>query len=319
MDDTPSSPPSLTSMRRTGRILKAGYGVVAVAMLAWAVWVTWGDSGKSILIVSWSAQLQFIACWAGMAALLGYAWARVLHAHTGICLSLREWLPVQGVAWAGRYLPGKIGLLAGKMTLLATKPLTLKLLTFSVLYEQVAFLLTGFMVVVLLFPAENFGLAEFAAMSHTWLLASRVVVAVAVCLGTLIVLNHIAARMQAVSRPSASTSAVLVLLYLVAHLLAGAGLFCMLAAMPLAADAPGFLYLMALLAAANIAGILAVFAPAGVGVREGVLAAGLTQCMSWTDALAFAALLRVLTLVADAVFVMVAGGLPLLARHRNQP
>ena len=80
---------------------------------------------------------------------------------------------------------------------------------------------------------------------------------------------------------------------------------------------PTLLYVISLLAAANVAGILAFFAPAGLGVREAVLVAGLAPYLSAGDALGIAAILRVLTLLADLIFVSLTGGVALLARRRR--
>lgn len=58
-------------------------------------------------------------------------------------------------------------------------------------------------------------------------------------------------------------------------------------------------YVIGLYALAYGAGFLAIFAPAGVGVREAVLVLGLAGRMSTEEALVFAALHRMLYLFAD--------------------
>lgn len=63
---------------------------------------------------------------------------------------------------------------------------------------------------------------------------------------------------------------------------------------------------------------MAVFAPAGVGVREFVLALGLSPFLSIEDALALAAILRLLTVIADVAFSVVAGGGRLLQVVRGR-
>lgn len=251
-----------------------------------------------------------------MASTLGYAWARILRGYANVHLSLHEWLPVQGAAWAGRYLPGKIGLLAGKMTLLSTKALTLRQLMFSVLFEQIAFVVVGAAVVLAVYPLDRSELELLGAGSLKHLHAFwRVIAAAGLCLGLFAGFNLIASRMSVVRKPSFVESAVILVLYFFSHALAGLGFFFILNSMPDAA-APEVLHVIALLAAANVVGTLAIFAPAGLGVREAVLAAGLSPYIRWTDALALAAILRVLSLVADMFFILATGGVALLYKYR---
>lgn len=84
-------------------------------------------------------------------------------------------------------------------------------------------------------------------------------------------------------------------------------------------DAPLTLELACLLLGANalgmIAGFFAVFAPAGLGVREGVMAAVLVQMMPLADAGLLVVMLRVWLTVADVV----CGGTSLLLFSRVRP
>lgn len=65
---------------------------------------------------------------------------------------------------------------------------------------------------------------------------------------------------------------------------------------------------------AVVIGIVAVFAPAGLGVREGVLAGFLTSVVASPVAASVAVFMRVLTIVADILFVVLLEGSPLLSR-----
>ncbi len=72
------------------------------------------------------------------------------------------------------------------------------------------------------------------------------------------------------------------------------------------------LYIVSLFALAYAIGTIAVFAPAGIGVREAVLAVGLAQQIGVGDALIAAAVHRILYLLADIslgtiVYVLISG------------
>src|SRR5690606_12602871 len=60
------------------------------------------------------------------------------------------------------------------------------------------------------------------------------------------------------------------------------------------------------LAAAHALGALAIFAPAGVGVREGVLVSALSQVLPIEQAVWFAVTTRVITLLVDLVLCIAA-------------
>ena len=304
--------------RRLVAVFKGVYGITVAAVLAWALWQAWHNPAVWKPLASRPGPAVFVACWAAMAGLLGLAWSRLLESYLGLCLSAREWLPVQGAAWAGRYLPGKLGLLAGKLSLLARKDLSLRGLTFSVLFEQVAFVVTGLAVALLAtLPLQHFGIdLPELPLGQGGQQLLRIVAAGLICASLFPALHIVASRMAVTRRPAFSDVLVILALYLSAHVLAGLGLeFVLLDVLP--HSGPTLLYVISLLAAANVAGIVAFFAPAGLGVREAVLVAGLAPYLSPGDALAIAAILRVLTLLADLLFVSLTGGVALLARHRR--
>ena len=92
------------------------------------------------------------------------------------------------------------------------------------------------------------------------------------------------------------------------HVLVGISLFPLLAALlPDAAVQLGLVGVIGALALANVSGILALFAPAGLGVRELVLAFILAVGGDYESALVVAVFVRVLTLLADVMFSLVAG------------
>lgn len=297
--------------------VKLAYLCVVVAVLGWAVVDSADQFRHWRHLFRHSAVYLFMAAWGTMAFLLGAAWALLLHWRFGVSLRLREWLPIQALAWGGRYLPGKLGLLAGKFALLGRGALDAQRLAYSVLWEQLAFVLSAAIVAALFLMEPIAG--SPALLARHWD-AVRLLCGVG-SIGLLLALDDILRRMWPAARTPAAGLApgrriLLFLLYLAPHLIVGAGAYPVLCAMIPAAAPLGVTGMIGLLALANMAGILAIFAPAGMGVREAVLGLGLIQFAPLPAVLAFAAVLRLLTLMADVLFFVLAGGVSLLHRLR---
>lgn len=314
MDD-PAPHSSPLTRRRLIAVFKTAYGVAVAAVLAWALWQAWQNPDAWNQLRR-SGALVFVGCWVALPTVLGLAWARVLDAYLGIRLPASQWLPIQGAAWAGRYLPGKLGLLAGRMTLLTREDVNMRGLSFSVLFEQIAFVVTGVAVALIAtLPIKHFAIdLSFLPLGGGWQQALRVAIAGLLCVTLFPILNVFAGRLAVTGRPPLAGGMVILVLYLAAHALAGAGLYFALQDI-LPQAGPNLPYVISLVAAANVAGILAIFAPAGLGVREAVLVAGLSPYLPVTEALSLAAALRVLTLLADLIFVAGTGGVLLLTRR----
>ena len=112
-----------------------------------------------------SQAYVFMAAWVAMAFVLGASWALLLRWRFGVRLGIREWLPIQALAWGGRYLPGKLGLLAGKFALLGRGMLDAKRLTYSVLWEQVAFVVSA-AIAAAIFLVEPIGSSPDVLAGH---------------------------------------------------------------------------------------------------------------------------------------------------------
>lgn len=297
--------------------VKAVYVCGVIAVLAWAVM----DSAAQFQ--HWRHLFQdvrayvFMAAWAGMAFLLGAAWSLLLRWRFGVRLGVREWLPIQALAWGGRYLPGKVGLLAGKFALLGRGTLDARRLAHSVLWEQLAFVLSAAIAVALFLRVPFIGVPEL--LVRHWDMARMVVGIGSAAL--FLMLDSIVWRiLPGAGLPGGELGGnkrvALLALYLLPHVLVGIGAYPLLCAMIPEATPLGAAGMVGLLALANMAGILAIFAPAGMGVREAILGLGLIAFASLPVVLAFAAVLRLLTLLADAVFCL-AGASIMLYRRRS--
>lgn len=304
--------------RRILAVTRAVYGILVAGVLAWALWQARHSPSVWEQLATGPGQAAFVACWMVMAGMLGLAWARVVKVYLDLHLTAWEWLPIQGAAWAGRYLPGKLGLLAGKLSLATKADVSVGAITFSVLFEQVAFVATGIAIALIApLPLQQYGIGmPPTGSSDTWHQLLRLLGTSAICILLIPSANIIASRMRVVNNPQFTEAAKILVLYLCAHVVAGLGLYLALRDV-LPHNVPGLVYIISLLAAANVAGIIAFFAPAGLGVREAVLVVGLAPYMPASDALGLAALLRILTLFADIGFVCLTTGVTLLRRRAS--
>lgn len=306
-------------MPRLYALLKAAYAACVLGVLGWVLWRALADPDTWRYPSFGQREVLFVTCWILMAAVLGWAWARVVRAYLGVRLPVSSWLPLQGAAWAGRYLPGKLGLLAGRMTLLPCDGITAYGLTFSVLVEQIMSVVAGSLTALISPFPIRWLVVDVAGFSNLepWLGVVRLVLALLACGLAFVVFNILARRLSVDARPDGVTGAIILSAYLGAHMVCGLGFYTLLGDSPLVAN-PSPWDMVALFAAANVAGMLAFFAPAGLGVREAVLTAGLSPYLSVKDALLVATVARALTLIADATFVAATTGVSIIQRARNR-
>ncbi len=305
-------------------------------MLVVVIWLGWilinadvlSDMPPSLWI-QWQSWLFFL-CWLLLPVGLGILWWCSLRLSFGVVLPISRALQVQGLAWGGRYLPGKAGILLAKISIAGEHGTKVRSLSHSVLVEQGLFVLSGIGVGVAFLPWSV--ILEAVYWDHSlwsWLqknmhsinlLPAQILVACGITLAGFCGLL-IACRLFSVKFRRRDTSLWILIYagYCTIHILLGLALYPLIASM--ASDSAMLLGVggvIAALALANSVGIMAIFAPAGLGVREVVLAAILAVALSYSASLGIAAFLRVLTLLADVVFTLLAWSFGLLIAWRSR-
>jgi|GEM_PF-1987635 len=305
-------------------------------MLVVVLWLGWilinadvhSDMPPSLWI-QWQSWLFFL-CWLLLPVGLGILWWCGLRLSFDVVLPVSKALQVQGLAWGGRYLPGKAGILLAKISIAGEYGAKVRSLSHSVLVEQGLFVLSGVVVGVAFLPWSV--VLEAVYWDHSFwnwlqqnmdfdnLLPAQILLASGMTLagffGLLIVCRLFGVEYL---RRDILLWILIYAGYCTIHILLGLALYPLIASM--AADSAMLLGVggvVAALALANSLGILAIFAPAGLGVREVVLAAILAVALSYSASLGIAAFLRVLTLVADVVFTLLAWSFGLLIDWRSR-
>lgn len=295
------NPSSLSSLGRNiiWQWCKRAYVAAAIIAISWALVTAWPVILRwEIGLLAYGASVTIVG-WVAMVLVLGYGWSGSLRAWTGISLTMRQCIPMQAAAWVGRYLPGKLGLLAGKMQV-CEQGAGWKTVTGSVLCEQVAFIVSGFALSSLAMP-------QWLSLMPLEIQKFRTVLLVALFIPLILfMIISVWVAKKHLRHAHMLWGLRLLLCSIAGHFLAGLGFYGLLAT--LIPTPVSLFYSIGLLSAAHTAGILAIFAPAGLGVREAVIVAILTPQIGWPLAVSVSALQRVLVVIADAFIGLLALG-----------
>jgi hypothetical protein len=267
-----------------------------------------GYSGR-VLVNHWrefieaAQQISVNAC--GFAAamftiatiLLALGWMVLLKGLSmNTLLSQRGLWYVFARSWIARYVPGKVMSpiirVAGGQKLGYPMPLLVK----SLGYETALQLTTGVTTGTLLVLLSGRWLFDLTAVLYGGLLGATVlggVLATRLGMGV----STLRRSPRSVSR---NTTLYVIGLLIGANILGGGGVAILA---PNISEVSDLLYVMGVANLAGIVGIMAVFTPAGLGVREGVLAALQTPVIGAPAGLSVAILSRVLRIVTDLLFL----------------
>lgn len=311
---------------------RTGFTLLVVIWLGWLIINSDFPAGLDELLTDYRSWL-FVVGWAVIPIGLGLLWRWQLRVTSGLSLSLPVTLKIQALAWAGRYLPGKAGLWIAKIALVRRGNVSAVMLTSTVLLEQLLFLVTGMLVAIIAFAWQmDASLQLLSTQLGRWQGAHVLLWAVlgwsllALLVVTMYRKAYVKAYLEKIIAQlpprSAWPSLVLglVLGHVALHVVVGISLYPLLTALcPDAAALLGLTGVVGVLALANTAGILAVFAPAGLGVRELVLAYFLAVDGDYETALVVAVYIRVLSMLADVAFSVLAGSVGMLLDRSTLP
>ncbi len=297
-------------------LAQGGGGVRRTTWLSWAaqallgivvVWFLWGRVAQDLgEFRSVGLQLQFHPAPIALAAvvvwvtygLLIAAWRAVLGGWNQQ-LSFRSSVRIWCVSNLGRYLPGKIWSIAGLAVLATREGVQGWSAAGSALVMQAMAIGTGAAVAVAFLPQVDSqlplvaGLA-MAAISVVALMAKPVVRGISRLAGKTVELEALPAR----------TILLATVVTLVSWLMYGMA-FWLLARGITPDVGPPLTLAVGAFAAAYIVGLLAVFAPGGLGVREGVLMVLLAPSVGTGPALVFSIGSRLLLTATEVVAALV--------------
>lgn len=225
---------------------------------------------------------------------------------------------VYATSWLGRYIPGKLAWIGAKIffgreygvrasTLAATSIAEAVLHLTTAL--ALAFLLIGLWGDTLVLADDLWVLAMVAMAGMAILLAPPVFNRITSWAGSLVK----QAAMASVGRVSVTTLLVSGALYMLIHAMSGPSIYFALKAIYPSVAATLIPELTAAVLIAGTLGTLALIAPAGLGVREGILIVLFSLLMPRSVAVAAALVLRLWSIAMDLLYFLVA-----LVTHRTE-
>lgn len=294
MEENRNQRKSGTGTRR--RIYRWILFAATLGTVAWFVGINAGKlSGYASRIEARAVMLAFLAIAAGYIARFA-AWTRLASSfglHAPVMRGGRAYF----LSFLGRYIPGKLGLALIRIEAYRPNP-----------PERVA-LATGTELVTALSAALILmlgGIASAPGIFPAWLRwTAPAGIIFTLALLSPPVLHRIAGaifrltgREQPTDLPGAGSMLGLTALYIVPGLLQGLGLYILLLSLG-PVPAGSYLTVTGAYYTAGLAGMLAVFAPGGLGVREGILMLVLPLVVPREAAIIAALLLRLIMLAAE--------------------
>lgn len=236
--------------------------------------------------------------------------------HEGARVAFSQLMLVYAQAWFGRYIPGAVTWLAGKVLLAAKLGISKRRLAVSSFFEIALQLLTVLSSGLLLLLLDDRASQLGAGMG--WLLAAAVAVGVVALLppvfGKLIQAAAKLANRGPIAAelvPRAGTLGVGVLGFFASSLVSGLALFFVALSIDPTIDTGDLLFIVGASNLASAISMMAVFAPAGIGVRDGLQLAALLFVTDPATAVVITVVMRLASVLWDLLFWLVA-----LASHR---
>ncbi len=297
---------------RSRTLLRTSIGlgliVITVSFLGWSLASNWSDLTAedvdirpALLVASALPTALAIMLWA-------FVWRQIVVYLAPSGRGNSGQLPkIFLYSWMGRYVPGKVAYVVGRFVLGRSVGFSAPVLVGSMAYENVLLVTTGaaFATVALLpmLAIESESILPYLALP-------LVVVGGAVILHPRVLgwVVRLGARLLGRDLPpegwqiSSGQLAKLIGAFMVTHLVNGLGFYLLI--ISVTSYSPRYLPLAAgAFVLAGIVGMLSVFAPAGIGVREGVLVAVLQTTMPVELAVFISVAARVWATLIDVVLV----------------
>ena len=276
-------PKSLTKIVRWGLLLIVFYFVGGYVV---ANWNAIGSVGAPR--PGWFSG----ACLIGFLSYLihPYAMKVLIEAH-GSCASYSKTLGLCYLPWLGKYVPGKIWSMIAGVYLFSKEGIPQHIAATCILLFASLNIAAGLIITLL------FGIPAIIGFASIWLVIGLTLTILIVVSPRILypMINYFLrwARRPQIDAGLRTLSLYRVLLIMVvSNVIFGVGFACLVRSF---ADFPSnqTLGLVGLMAFAEVSGFLALFAPAGIGVREGILIAGLTPLIGAGAAIVISGAARV--------------------------
>lgn len=269
--------------------------VVAIGYVSRVLLLHWTEFTVAVAEASVAALGLAAGTFLASTALLGFAWISLVSGLGGEKqLRLGLW-KVYARSWLARYVPGKV---VGSLTRVhGAQQLgyPVPLVVASLMYEVALRLPVGMACGAFLLLMSGWVPAGLEVVLKLGLLVAVVALGVtlSIPLPRLRILHDHGLQL------SRRITVTVISLFLAANLLGSLGVAVLV---PRAAGGTGMLYVMGAGSLSTLVGAVSALAPAGIGVREGILTALLTPMIGAPAGLSVAVLSRILRIVTDLLF-----------------
>ncbi len=260
------------------KALKIVFGVLVVVFLAWYFWKNWDEFSEKIMSVNIGIFIVSMLFYFAYKITLASLWHYITKIN-GCSIKYEKAVTSYLYSILGKYIPGKVFMLAARLTYYKEEEAPLSKVTVCFFIENVCTLLGAamlFIVSLFFFPNE---LLE----NYKWL-TLLLIAAFFVCIHPKII-NFVLRLIGKIFKKNLeipmkySQMLKVVLLFIGNWLIVGFGFFILTKSIYPAAEWSQMLYCAGIWGVSAIMGILAIFAPSGLGVREGIIVAGLMLIM----------------------------------------
>lgn len=287
------------------KALKIVFGVLVVVFLAWYFWKNWDEFSEKIMSVNIGIFIVSMLFYFAYKITLASLWHYITKIN-GCSIKYEKAVTSYLYSILGKYIPGKVFMLAARLTYYKEEEAPLSKVTVCFFIENVCTLLGAamlFIVSLFFFPNE---LLE----NYKWL-TLLLIAAFFVCIHPKII-NFVLRLIGKIFKKNLeipmkySQMLKVVLLFIGNWLIVGFGFFILTKSIYPAAEWSQMLYCAGIWGVSAIMGILAIFAPSGLGVREGIIVAGLMLIMPQSDAMVISVVSRLWQTIPELLLVAMA-------------
>ena len=287
------------------KALKIIFGVLVVVFLAWYFRKNWDEFSEKIMSVNIGIFIVSMLFYFVYKITLASLWHYITKIN-GCSIRYEKAVTSYLYSILGKYIPGKVFMLAARLTYYKEEEAPLSKVTVCFFIENVCTLLGAamlFIVSLFFFPNE---LLE----NYKWL-TLLLIAACFVCIHPKII-NFVLRLIGKIFKKNLeipmkySQMLKVVLLFIGNWLIVGFGFFILTKSIYPAAEWSQMLYCAGIWGVSAIMGILAIFAPSGLGVREGIIVAGLMLIMPQSDAMVISVVSRLWQTIPELLLVAMA-------------
>ncbi len=287
------------------KALKIIFGVLVVVFLAWYFRKNWDEFSEKIMSVNIGIFIVSMLFYFVYKITLASLWHYITKIN-GCSIRYEKAVTSYLYSILGKYIPGKVFMLAARLTYYKEEEAPLSKVTVCFFIENVCTLLGAamlFIVSLFFFPNE---LLE----NYKWL-TLLLIAAFFVCIHPKII-NFVLRLIGKIFKKNLeipmkySQMLKVVLLFIGNWLIVGFGFFILTKSIYPAVEWSQMLYCAGIWGVSAIMGILAIFAPSGLGVRAGIIVAGLMLIMPQSDAMVISVVSRLWQTIPELLLVAMA-------------